>query len=320
MFSPATVILNKGFDHFQAKNASRDFWSFPFRYAVRHGAIDALAHPGRRIEEYPGWNRWLRTEVLPLTFSRADARWVVNYEEHLIGGGLTYRMLGEWYARRNVPLPRLAAAITTFGSGILNEAAENASSPRASASSVADLYVFDLGGILVMNWDPLAHFFTGTLQAANWSNLATFTFPNRELQNNGEYYIYKIPLPRTESRLFVRTGMGIQAGVSRHVDAEHALTVALGYDTEKRIVDPVTLDESIVLKFGGGVYFDRNNSLLAGITAGPTANRVVANLYPGVLAGFAKDFGVWAAYTRTGHITAGIVQRRALGLGMGYGT
>lgn len=319
-FSPVSAFLNKGFDHFQAKNTSRDFWRFPFRNALENGALDALRHPVERIQEYPGWSVWLRDEVFPLSLKPGDARWVVNYAEHLVAGGLTYRRLGEWYDVRGFPLPRLWAAATTFGAGIMNEAAENYMVPHASSSSVADLYVFDLGGILVMNWDPLTRLLVEKMQASDWSNLATFTFPNGDLQNSGQYYIVKLPLPGTSSRLFLRSGMGIQGGISRKVDAEHALTVALGLDTETRTVNPVTLDESIHMELGGGVYYDRNNSLLASITAGPTSNRIIANVYPGVLGGFGRDLGVWAAYTRNNKLTFGIVHRRLLGLGLGYGS
>ena len=119
------MLLNKGFDHFQATNVRRDIWTFPYDRAFRNGVFDAMTHPGRAIAFYPGWDRWLRTEVLPLTFTHQDARWFVNYTEHLIAGGLTYRMLGEWFFVRDVPLPRVWAALVTFAASMTNEAIEH---------------------------------------------------------------------------------------------------------------------------------------------------------------------------------------------------
>ena len=48
---------------------------------------------------------------LPLAFTTADARWFVNWTEHLVGGGPTYRMLDVWYSARGFPAPKVWAGI-----------------------------------------------------------------------------------------------------------------------------------------------------------------------------------------------------------------
>lgn len=166
------------------------------------------------IDDYPGWSKCWRTEVLPMSVRLSDARWVVNYTEHLAAGGLTYRMLDEWYAAHGAPWPKAWAAATTFAAAMMNEAAEFPTAERAASSTVADLYVFDLGGILLFNWDPLARFFAHRLQAADWSNQATFTAPDGALRNTGQYYVLELPLPVDRWRLFVRGGMGAQFGLT----------------------------------------------------------------------------------------------------------
>lgn len=319
LFSPVTVILNKGFDHFQADNASRRIWKLPVGRALGGAPLDALRNPVRAIEHYPGWKRWFATEIFPTNFTVKDARWAVNYSEHMIAGGLTYRELAQWYDAHGFPLPRLWSGVTTFGASMLNEAMEFVGTDTAASSTVADLYVFDLGGILLFNWDPLVRFFGGTLQASDWSTQASFTFPNGELQNNGQYYITKLPLARTDTRLFFRFGMGVQGGLSRPVGGGHSVTLALGVDTDARVVDPVTRDESITTNMSGGFYWDRNNSLLASLTAGPTENQVVLNIFPGVLPGPAKRVGTWVVLTRDREILWGLTSGRLLGAGVGYG-
>ena len=318
LFSPLTVVLNKGFDHLQAANAQRRIWKMPIGRAMTGAPLDALLNPVRAIEHYPGWKRWFATEIFPVNFTVKDARWAVNYSEHMVAGGLTYRALAQWYDVHGFPVPRLWAGVTTFGASMLNEAMEFVGTDTAASSTVADLYVFDLGGILLFNWDPLVRFFAGTLQASDWSTQASFTFPNGELQNNGQYYITKIPLPKTDTRLFFRFGMGVQSGVSRPIRNGHSLTLALGVDTDARLVDPVTRDESITTKFSGGIYWDRSNSLLASLTAGPTDNQVVLNVFPGVLPGAAKRVGTWAVWTRDGRLMMGLTSGQLLGAGIGY--
>lgn len=318
-FSPLTVLLNKGFDHFQAINSPRKLFGQPYGRAFRNGVWDALRHPGDAVRHAPGWRQWLRTEILPLTFTSGEARWFVNYGEHLIAGGLTYRALEEWYRLRDLPVPKVWAAATTLAAAMTNEAMENPMVERAASSTVADLYFFDIPAVLLFNWDPLVRFFAGTLQAADWSNMATLTLPNAELRNVGQYYILKIPLPKTETRAFVRAGMGLQAGISRPVGGGHAVTVALGADTKVRWVDPVTRTESISMVFGGGVYVDRHNSLLAAFTVSPNVHQLSAQIYPGVWPGRWRDVGTWIARDYQGRITGGLVHRRALGLGIGLG-
>jgi hypothetical protein len=319
LFSPLTVILNKGFDHLQADNSQRNIWILPIGRSLAGAPLDALQHPVRAIEHYPGWRRWFATEIFPVNFTVKDARWAVNYSEHMVAGGLTYRELAQWYDAHGFPMPRLWSGVTTFGASMLNEAMEFVGTDTAASSTVADLYVFDLGGILLFNWDPLVRFFAGTLQASDWSTQASFTFPNHELQNNGQYYITKLPLPKTDARLFFRFGMGVQSGLSVPVRGANSLTLALGVDTDARVVDPATRDESITTSFSGGVYWDRNNSLLLSLTAGPTENQVVLNVFPGVLPGVARSVGTWVVLTRDRQLLWGLTSGHLLGAGIGYG-
>lgn len=316
LFSPISVLFNKGFDHFQARDSNRDLREFNFD-ALRVVVLDAFRRPVDAIEFYPGWRKWLRTEILPLGYSSEDARWAVNYSEHMIAGGLTYRKLGQWYAAHGYPAPRLLAGVTTFAASALNEAAEFQTSTRARSSTVADLLVFDLGGIILMSWDAPVRFFSKTLQAADWSTQASIMFPNGELQNNGQYYVVKVPLPKTKTRFFTRFGMGLQSGLTRVVH-DHGVSLAAGFDTENRYVDPVTGDETIETFFSGGLYVDRDNSLLFSLAAGPTKNRVVMNVYPGLMPGVGRDLGLWAAYTSDKTVLLGLVHRRLLGVGAGY--
>jgi len=291
LFSPVTVILNKGFDIVQLESSSRYIWDFPYRNGFTRFLPDVVFHPASAVERNPGWGQWLRTEVLPL--SLGDARWVVNWTEHLLGGGLTYRRLADWYAVRGLSHPKLVAGVTTMAAAALNEVVEHPDVTLGTSSSVADLWLFDLGGVLLFTWDRPARWAVRYLELADWSNMASFVLPSGELENNGQYLVMKVPLPRVDERLFVRLGLGVQFGITTPLDGEHALTGAVGVDTRGRVVDGATGRETIEFMYSGGLYLDRNNSLLASITfRDQDPRRLAVNVYPGVGPGPLEGLGV----------------------------
>ncbi len=317
-FSPLTVLLNKGYDIFQLRQSPRNILDFPYGNAWTYGIRDVFQRPGPAVERFGGWGRMWRVELLPLSRNTRELNWFVNYTEHFMGGGLTMRALDEWYRAHNVPAPRVWAMVNTYAASVLNEISEQPDVRMASAGGVADLLIFDAAAILLFHWDQPTRFLAHTLQAADWSNQATITFPNRQLQNNGQYFSLKIPVGLDRTRVFLRGGMGAQVGVSRKLDDQHHLSVGVGGDTEVREID-ASGHETVGFAPGGGLYFDRNNSLLWSLTVSPAENALSINVYPGVLPWRARALGAWIVRTRRDEWRFGIVHRRALGLGVGYG-
>jgi hypothetical protein len=315
--SPFTVILNKGFDIFQLRRHPRDIWTFPYRNSFDHAIVDAFTRPGPAIEAF-GWKRFIRIELLPLGWSVDEGNWFANYAEHLLAGGLTMRMLHEWNRAHGVPFPRVTAMVTTYAASMLNEMTETRNLGVITAGGVADIAVFDLAAITLFHWDQPTRFFTRTLQAADWSNQASFTWPNRQLQNNGQYFSLKIPIGFDRTRLFIRGGMGGQFGLSHKIGDAHHLSYGFGGDTEVRDIDASGHE---TVKFGPsvGVYYDRDNSLLWSLISSPAENLVALNVFPGVLPAPMRGAGVWGVYTRHNEFRFGLVHRKALGLGAGYG-
>jgi hypothetical protein len=315
--SPATVILNKGFDVFQLQSSSRDVWSFPYRQSFDHAVVKAYTQIGPTVRTFGGWWRLTRVELLPLGLEFEEMNWLANYTEHLIGGGLTMRMLDEWYRAHGVPFPRIMAVATTYTASALNEMTEQPGS-GPTAGGIADLVIFDVAGVLLFHWDQPTRFLVEKWHAADWSHQAAFTFPNRELQNNGQYVTLKIPVGLGRNRLFVRGGLGAQLGVTRKLSGDHSVSVAMGGDTEVRRVDS-TGHETIEFVPSAGVYYDRNNSLLWSVAMSYLENQLTVNVYPNVLPRIPRDIGLWAVYTRHNELRFGVTHRRLMGLGAGYG-
>jgi hypothetical protein len=317
-YSPVTVLLNKGYDIFQLRHSKRDIFTMPYSNAWKYGVAEIFRQPGPIVQRFGGWGRFASVEVYPSSFKAETMNWLVNYTEHFLGGGLTMRMLHEYYVAHNVAFPRIAAMATTYAASVLNEVSEQGAYNVPMAGNVADLLIFDLGAVLLFHWDQPTRFLTQTLQMSDWSNQAAITFPNGQLQNNGQYFVMKVPIGLQRTRLFVRGGLGAQAGVSRKVDDEHSVSIGMGGATSVRDID-ATGHETVEFAPGAGVYYDRNNSLLWSVTTSPVANLVSVNVYPGVLKGIGERLGLWAVYTRDNEFRFGIAHSGALGIGAGYG-
>lgn len=317
--TPFSILLNKGYDIFQLRQHSRDIFTFPYEPGWHNGIRNAWQHPGAAIDRFGGWRRFARLELYPSSWDIDEWNWLANYTEHFLGGGFSLVLAEEWYRAHKVPLPKAMAMISTYAASILNEVVEQPDNHfAASAGGVADLLVFDLAPVLLFHWDQPTKFFVETLELADWSNQASITFPNRQLQNNGQYWTMKIPIGLDRTRLFIRGGMGAQFGLSRRLDEEHHFTAALGGDTKVRNVDE-TGHETIEFAFGGGVFYDRNNSLLWSVTASPAENLLAINVYPGVIARLPKRMGVWSVFTRQREFRIGLSHGSPIGLGAGYG-
>jgi hypothetical protein len=318
LFNPLSLIVNRGYDIFQlgAAPTGRNPWKFPYRNGIENVLVDAFLHPVAAIERHPGWSLWLRTEVFPLTIGQAG--WIVNWTEHFVGGGVTHRELLDWYEQHGAPAPKLLAGTTTLVAAALNEILEHPDATEASSTSVADLWIFDLGGVLFFSWDPPARWMQRTLKMTSWPQMGSITLPNGEINNNGDYNVLKVPLPFENKELLVRFGLGVQFGLTQKLDAEHSFSAALGLDTRGRVVDAATGAESITMIYGGGLYYDRNNSLLASVTLSAAVNRFAVNLYPGLLPGPLGDVGLWLVFPIAGPVRFGLASRHLLGVGLGY--
>jgi hypothetical protein len=316
-FSPITMLLNVGFEDFLGSGSDRRLGAFPFRRAA--GATwDGIIHPIRAIDRYGGWRPWITSEILPLEFS-FSAGWVPNYATHLVTGSMQTRMLSEWYRAHNVPAPRVMGSLTFLAASFLHETVQFPHSTQGSATSVSDLYVFDLSAAVLGHFGGMVPFLVHRLDAANWAPLVSVVMPGGEATNLGDYWIYKVPLPfRTRTRLFARIGYGSQLGFTRPLRDSLAFSMAFGEDTDQRTVDPVTLDESVTVVHSLWASIDRNNSLLVSLgVSGRREDRVTVNIYPGVLRGRASGFGLWLVADAGGRTRVGVAHRSALGLGIG---
>ena len=323
---PLDVVLNKGYNLAQAVN--RDRAIFSATYGWSH-VWNSVAHPFRSIEESGGWGDWMEKEIIPvqavtwirsgLDWDAADnMTWYPNYLGHFVEGGITHRRLAEKLESQGVPGAYAVAGIVTMGASVINEAYTHPTLEQGTGGTVADLYVFDLGGVIAFSFDPVARFFAETLHADVWPSQAALSFPGPVLANNANNLVFKLPIPFVDRfSVFVRTAVGSHVGATLHLADDLDISFGVGADTERQNIDPVTGEESVDLRLSSSLYLDRGGSVLASLYLSEVDQRRLSlNLYPGVLH---SDFGAWLALAQDGTVQLGLTHRLAMGLGVGAG-
>jgi hypothetical protein len=307
MYNPLYVIFNGSYDIVQMENRSREIFKLPYGKGFRN-VLKNLGDPFTMISEY-GWDNFLKREVFPLTFNVEGGQWWPNYTLHLVGGGMTYVMMREWYEDHGFASPGIWSIATMATYHMLNEAVENTDYQGNNVDPIADIYLFDIGGIILFSNDDVARFFSEKLNLADWSLQPSIALNNWTLQNNGQYFSIKWKFPFSDSyHFFYYFGLRGLFGVSKKFTSGEALSVSAGVRaTSLKLLDPDFFLLTTVLKWEVGIFYDRNNSLLASLfIGGAHDNPVTLNVYPGILniGGFSP--GVFALYSRQYGPTFGV--------------
>ena len=319
-FNPMSEIVNEGFDQLRNDFANRKISELRLE-AGAHNVLEDLLHPisAMRVD---GIGRNWRNELLPLSIkSTGGGQWVPNYEFHLIGSGMISERMVEWYEAHDIPHPVALSAITMMAAHFLNEDVEDGGRtvPYYRFDPVADLYVFDIGGILLFRSGRVQNFFSSnTVELTNWPVQPTLSFPGGTLENSGQEFMLRARLPRTDMfRAFFAFGISTLGGISYGPKGAVAVSVAAGADAiDNPIIDPATGRRTVTLKPNIGFFVDRDGSLLFSVTA-RTSNETVAfaNVYPGVLRFGGHTFGLWTQALKSGRWRFGIVSSNGLGIG-----
>jgi len=307
LYNPLSVLLNASYDILQLDGHSREIFRFPYGTSARN-VFRNLSNPFPSISNF-GWRNFLRHEVFPLDFRSSGAQWWPNYQLHLIGGGITYVALEEWYELHGYPSPSLFAALTTAAEHLLNEMVENGEYEGETVDPIADIYLFDAGGVILFSSERVKKFFSRELNFADWSLQPTLAFPGATLQNAGQNFSMKLKIPFSERwHLFYYMGMNGLTGFSYKWKDAVALSFGVGLRAKERIlVDPATHQQTVDLVWNCGFFYDKENSLLASLfLSALTDNTVALNVYPGVLHVGSFSPGLWCVVNRAGKLLFGI--------------
>ena len=307
MFNPINVMLNNGYDIIQLGYKPRTIFDFPYSHATKN-VWNSITHPGKTISEY-GVNRFITSELLPLDINVKGAQWVPNYNVHLVGGGMTYRMLIDWYKYHNYPTPKLLSIATVGAFHFLNEIVENNYYDNYNGDAVADLLFFDIAGVLLFNSDKVAKFFSEELNLSDWSLQPSFRINDKTLQNNGQYFAIKWqPSFSDKWQLFYTFGMDGLLGLSYKINEEQTISMGGGFIGRELVdIDKDKNIKTVKLAWSTGIFYDSNNSLLASLKISDHIDyQAVINIYPGIIKIGSFSPGIWTAIDKYGEYMIGI--------------
>lgn len=313
LYNPISLILNGSFDIMQLDGYAKNIFSYEY-YRNGKKVFRILGNPIPQISRV-GWGTYIAHELLPFAWNREGAQWWPNYQLHLIGGGMTYVAMREWYEEYHFPNPTLLS-ITTMGVyHLLNEIVENDDYLDDGVDPIADIYLFDIGGIVLFSFDGVSKFFSEELHLADWSLQPSFSLQDYTLRNNGQYFSVKWKLPFSEQwHLFYYFGMNGLLGLSCKMNDGSAISFGAGLRA-KRHEPTVGTEQTVALVWNAGVFYDRDNSLLASLfISGLTDNVVTLNIYPGVLRSGEISPGIWLSVNRDSQLIGGITTMWAPGI------
>ena len=316
LYNPFSLIVNGGYDIYQLSDFNRQFLDFNYKTSAEN-VSNNLFHFNATINQV-GWWHFTKTELLPLTFNTKGAQWVPNYLLHTMGGGMSCTRLTEWYESQNVPIPKIFSILTVLSAGFLNELAENGEYVGYNSDPISDTYIFNIAGIILFNFPEVNKFFSQQLHMSDWSLQPTLTIPNLALNNSGQYFSLKYNLPFTPRwSLFSRMGMSTMGGLSYKIDTERSLSFGAGARAYKWImIDSVGRQQSVSTRFTAGVFYDKNNSLMASLVFSDVEDCFLdINIYPGILHLGKLSPGFWTIIKKDGTPIFGISSSFFIGLG-----
>jgi hypothetical protein len=324
LFNPFYAMINRGFDTLQLATERSPTVSLVDVRNVWNNVKDPFTPI--RYDGAHGWGTFLTTEIFPLNWTQGGARWVPNYTLHLIGGGQTYAEMREWFLAHDASAPEATvfSAFALMTAALINESLENKGVVGFNTDCLADLYVFDLGGIVLYSFEAVRRFMSEDVQLSDWSLQPAITYPSGALHNVGNYYALKVPVPYVPwLKLFAYGGMSTMGGLSVKLDRELSLSAAGGARTSRFVNTGgktlVSNDVSFVP--AGAIFLDRKESLLATVQVADIYDYFFsANLYPNAFFHTDPGLGGWTAIGKDGKWLAGVSFTGSLGLGFGLGT
>jgi len=313
--NPARMILNGGYGIMQVAGHDNHVFTTDYRNGIEN-LWKNVSQPWKAISN-EGTGRFLREEVIPISTSTESARYWPNYTQHLIGGGMSYRLTQEWYRAHEYAHPGWWAVGSMAAYHVLNETVETADYTGWTTDPVADLLIFDPAGILLFSSDRVSRFFGRTLHMNDWSYQPCYDPVDRTIENIGQNYVMKLRLPTAKRWfLFYHYGTHGELGMSYWRDDGNCFSAGGGF-MAGRLREIGEGVRTVDLVPSAGVFWDRHNSLMASLLfANTQAYRWRLNVYPGVVKVGRWSPGFFTAINRNDHLETGITLTAKLPVGL----
>ena len=318
LIHPLRLIINGGYGIMQVSSRDNRPGKIQYGRGMRN-VTQNLLNPHWSISINGFWDFFSR-EVLPISINSGQAQYWPNYMNHLVGGGFSYRMMVEYYSYHDVDHPRAWAGATIFAYHFLNEVVENDGYLGPTTDPVADFWLFNPAGIILFSNESIARFFGETLHMADWSYQPVWLPETHELVNNGQNYAVKYHLnERGSTSLFYHWGTHAELGLSFTRPDGDCFSFGLGL-VPKNLFKIDEVSKTVDLAVSGGLFYDRDNSLMASLLFARTKDyRYRLNLYPGLIKLGPMRPGFFASLNQDDRLllglTFGTLQHVPIGIG-----
>jgi len=281
LIHPLRMVINGGYGIMQLSNRHNRPLDINYRQGWKN-VWRNLLDPTASIQ-VEGWWDFFKREIIPLSLDSKQAHYWPNYTQHLIGGGMSYRMMVEWYRAHGYARPGLWGGTTIMLYHLLNEVVENDDRDTWSTDPVADLLIFDPASIVLFSSERVCRFFSETLHMADWSYQPMIDLDKETLVNNGQNFAFKLDVPWWEKwAFFYHYGTHGEFGLTRRFSGGHNLSFGGGFKADE-LLDVTEYHQGAELAVTGGVFYDRNDSLLASVLWAKSKDyKLRVNLYPGL--------------------------------------
>ncbi len=301
-FHPLTYYINSVFDVGQNPN-----WFSPNQLSQNHKKVlDHMLNPVKYIERDGGFKTFFQDEFL-------GKRSLPNWGLHFFGGGYDSFFIREYFKERGFKYPQLYMLLLVYLGHLGNEAYEISSPNVKSHDNLADLYFFDIAGILLFQYPKIFEFFHQTIGLRRWSYQPLYDPTSGTVRNAGLNYIFR---PRPFDffiRPFFFAGMQVMGGLSFDFSEERTFSISSG----KAFTNPLK-DEGYQCF---ALFYEKNDFLLASFIFNGTENyKYRLNIYPRFFSFHEKNhrLGVFLAQTRREKFSLGINYNFPFGLGVTY--
>ena len=292
-FHPVNTVINGSYDIIRNGSLkTNDITKIEYSNSIDNIWFN-ITHPIENIKKF-GVDEFMELEIFNLSFDPRKGHFLPNIANHVLGNGMLYVKLEEWYDHNQYPLPRLMSLGTTTFYQVMNEVVEHPSGNQyINVDSISDLLVFNPLGILLFSFDNVKYFFSNTLPIQDWSLQPMYNPWNHTLENTGQNYIMHFPfLSMSNGRIqpFIYWGIHGLAGCSYKTQNETTISIGLGRVVNRirnEIRETDYLENTIFftpdMDGALSIFLSKNNSLLiSAMITGPRFYNAQISVYPGI--------------------------------------
>ena len=327
-FHPINTVLNGSYDILRnGTHKTNNITNISYGKSAENIWFN-ITHPVENVKKF-GVDEFVELEIFNLSFDPSKGHFLPNIANHVLGNGMLYVKMEEWYDYHNFHHPRLMSLGTTTLYQVMNEVVEHPSGRRyVNVDSISDLLIFNPLGILLFSFDGVKKIFSKTVPMQDWSLQPMYSPQDQTLENTGQNYIMHFPfLGSPKLQPFVYWGIHGLAGMTYKLKTDQSISVGLGRVVNRirsEIRETDYLENTIFftpdMDGSLSIFYSTQNSLLMSVMiTGPRFYNAQINIYPGVINIGRFSPGFYCAFGESEGLVLGLsFDTIPLGLGKKY--